>query len=94
MAPRKNMTEPEEPIDPFSELTWEDLEEWAGNRIVARGRSYARKGAVQELKRAEDGALIAWVLGSHRYAVRVSIEGSRDLISECTIMDPKNWTTH
>ena len=90
MATQKKKTEPEKPIDPFSELTWEDLEEWAGDRIVARGRSYARKGAVQELKRAEDGALIAWVLGSHRYATRVSVEGRKDLISGCTC---PYWTT-
>ena len=90
MAPQKKKTQPEKPIDPFSDLTWEDLEEWAGDRIVARGRSYARKGAVQELKRAEDGALIAWVLGSHRYATRVSVEGRKDLISGCTC---PYWTT-
>ena len=90
MATRKKKTEPEKPIDPFSELTWEDLEEWAGDRIVARGRTYARKRAVQELKRTEDGALVAWVLGSHRYATRVSVEEKKDLISGCTC---PYWTT-
>ena len=90
MAPRMKKTKPEKPIDPFSELTWDDLEEWAGSRILARGRSYARKGAVQELKRDEEGALVAWVSGSDRYATRVSIEGSKDLIGECTC---PYWTT-
>ncbi len=90
MAPRKNMTEHEEPIDPFSELTWDDLEEWAGSRIVARGRSYQRKGAVRELQRDEEGALVAWVAGSHLYATRVSIEGDKDLTGECTC---PYWTT-
>ncbi len=90
MAPRTKKTEPEQPTDPFSELTWDDLEEWAGSRIVARGRSYQRKGAVRELRRDEEGALVAWVAGSRRYATRVSIEGSEDLICECTC---PYWTT-
>ncbi len=78
-------TSPEEPVDPFSELTWDDLEEWAGSRIVARGRSYRRKGAVRELQRdEEEDALVASVVGSRLYAVRVRIDGSKDLISECT----------
>ena len=84
MAPRKKRTKPKKPIDLFSKLTWEDLEEWAGDRIVARGQSYLRDGAVRDLQRAEDGALVAWVLGSRRYATRVSIEGRKNLESECT----------
>ena len=90
MAQRKKKTNPEEPVDPFSELTWDDLEEWAGSRIVARGRSYQRKGAVRELQHDEEGALVAWVVGSRLYATRVSIVGSKDLISECTC---PYWTT-
>ena len=90
MAQRKKKTNPAKPIDPFSELTWDDLEKWAGSRIVARGRSYQRKGAVRELRRDEEGALVAWVAGSRRYATRVSIEGSKDLICECTC---PYWTT-
>ncbi|MDE3000451.1 MAG: hypothetical protein OXU79_15360 [Gemmatimonadota bacterium] len=90
MASRKKKTKREEPIDPFSELTWDDLEEWAGSRIVARGRSYQRKGAVRELKRDEEGALVAWVVGSRLYAARVNIDADKDLISECTC---PYWTT-
>ncbi|MCY3767496.1 MAG: hypothetical protein OXH06_18930 [Gemmatimonadetes bacterium] len=90
MSPRTKKTKPEEPIDPFSELTWDDLEEWAGSRIVARGRSYQRKGAVRELQCDEEGALVAWVAGSRLYAARVSIEGGKDLICECTC---PYWTT-
>lgn len=90
MASRMKKTKPEAPIDPFSELTWDDLEEWAGSRIVARGRSYQRKGAVRELQRDDEGALVAWVAGSHLYAVRVSVDGSKNLISECTC---PYWTT-
>ena len=90
MASRTKKTKPEQPVDPFSELTWDDLEEWAGSRIVARGRSYQRKGAVLELQRADDGALVASVVGSRLYTARVSIDGSKDMISECTC---PYWTT-
>ena len=84
MATRKKKTKPKKPIDPFSKLTWEDLEEWAGSRIVARGQSYLTRGAVRDLGRAEDGALVAWVLGSRRYATRVSMGGRKNLESGCT----------
>ena len=90
MPPLKNKTKSEVPVDPFSELTWDDLEEWAGSRIVARGRSYQRRGAIRDLQRDEEGALVAWVTGSRLYAARVSIEGSKDLICECTC---PYWTT-
>ena len=81
---KKKTTKKQKPSDPFSKLTWEDLEEWAGNVIVGRGRPYQRKGAVENLGRAEDGALVAWVMGSQRYATRVRIEGKKSLESECT----------
>lgn len=90
MASRMNKNSPDKPNDPFSELTWDDLEEWAGSRIVARGRSYQRRGAVRDLQRDEEGALVAWVTGSRLYATRVSIEGRKDLICECTC---PYWTT-
>ena len=90
MTPRKKNIEPEGPTDPFSELTWDDLEEWADSRIVARGRSYQRKGAVRELQRDEEGALVAWVAGSRLYATRVSIEGDKDITGKCTC---PYWTT-
>ena len=90
MAPRKKKTKPKKPVDPFSSLRWDDVENWAGSRIVARGQSYLESQAVQDLKRAEDGALVAWVLGSRRYATRVRIEGRKNLQSECTC---PYWTT-
>ena len=90
MPPRKKETKPKNPVDPFSSLRWEDVENWAGNRIVARGQSYLDSRAVQDLKRAEDGALVAWVQGSRRYATRVRTEGRKNLQSECTC---PYWTT-
>ena len=90
MPPRKKKKKTKKPVDPFSSLRWEDVENWAGSRIVARGRSYLKSRAVQDLKRAEDGALVAWVQGSRRYATRVRIEGRKNLESECTC---PFWTT-
>ncbi len=84
MRQRKKKTRPREPPDPFAKLTWEDLEEWAGNRIVDRGRSYQERGAVGDLERAGDGALVAWVLGSRPYATRVRLDAGKKLKSECT----------
>ena len=87
---KKKSAKKKEPIDPFSKLTWEDLEEWAENRIVARGRSYQRSGAVRDLGRTEDGASVAWVMGTRRYATRVRVGGRKNIESECTC---PYWTT-
>src|SRR2546426_1937797 len=68
--------------DPFEDLTWHDLEEWGGAAIVSRGRSYQRGDRVQNLARSETG-LVAWVLGTHRYATVVEAEDG-ELTSFCT----------
>lgn len=69
--------------DFFLELTWSELESWAGPKIVSRGRSYQRSGRVKELARTAAGDLLAWVDGSERYATLVTIKG-RDISSFCT----------
>ena len=69
--------------DFFKDLTWNDLEEWAGAAIVSRGRSYQRGGRVQGLARSESGGVVAWVQGTHRYATVVEVE-SGELTSFCT----------
>ena len=69
--------------DPFAHLTWDDLEEWAGSKIVGRGRSYSQRGAVRDLGRTADGAIVAWVHGERRYATKVTMESGR-LLSTCT----------
>jgi uncharacterized Zn finger protein len=71
-------------IDRFTALTWDDLDAWAGGRIVSRGRSYRRSGAVTELAVTADGRLIAWVKGTRRYAVRVDIPRRGRPKSSCT----------
>ena len=51
--------------DPFADLTWEDLEDWAGTTIVSRGRTYQRNSSVSDLGITPEGTLIAYVLGRH-----------------------------
>ena len=55
----------------WSDLTWADLNDWAGSRAVTRGRSYQRRGSVHELGMSPEGELVAWVVGGSRYATRV-----------------------
>ena len=81
---KKKTTEKQKPSDPFSKLTWEDLEEWAGNVIVGRGRPYQRNGAVENLGRTAGGTLAAWVRGTRRYATRVRLTERNGLESACT----------
>jgi len=69
--------------DPFKELTWDDLREWAGTKILSRGRSYQRGRCVRELARTSSGGLIAWVSGSARYATRVQHQKD-GLEADCT----------
>jgi uncharacterized Zn finger protein len=74
-------------VDQWRGLTWDDLEEWVGPRSLQRGRSYQRTGRVQDLARAADGALIAWVRGTERYATlvqRIEADGQCTLRSRCT----------
>ena len=75
--------------DPFADLTWEDLEDWAGTTIVSRGRTYQRNSSVSDLGITPEGTLIAYVLGSTRYVTQVAIQDG-DLTSECTC---PYWTT-
>ena len=73
--------------DRWAALTWPDLERWAGDRSVARGRAYQRGGRVRDLALSADGRLLATVQGTERYAVAVSLQagGKRvRLHSECT----------
>ncbi len=69
----------------FGDLTWDDLNEWVGSKIVSRGRNYQRQGRVSELAQTEDGALVAWVDGSDRYATKVVTDddGMPDSICTC-----------
>ncbi len=55
----------------WSDLSWTDLNDWAGSRAVTRGRSYQRRGLVEDLGISRGGELVAWVTGRERYATRV-----------------------
>lgn len=71
----------------WGSLTWANVEDWAGSRSVARGRSYQRQGRVGDLAAAEDGRLLATVTGGARYVVSVRLTGrgrSRAIESKCT----------
>ena len=47
--------------EPFAELTWGDLEAWAGSRTATRGFDYQKSGQVHELARTPGGGFVAWV---------------------------------
>jgi uncharacterized Zn finger protein len=71
----------------WRDLTWDDLDAWAGPRSLQRGRSYQRTGHVRDLARCADGSLLAWVQGQQRYATHVELrpeEGEPGLLSRCT----------
>ena len=72
-------------LDQFADLTWNHLEEWAGGKIVSRGKNYQRQGRVRDLAVTEDDGLMAWVDGTERYATRVVMDddGLPDSICTC-----------
>jgi uncharacterized Zn finger protein len=57
----------------WRDLTWDNLEEWAGSRSLERGRSYQRSGHVRDLAHSADGVLLAWVQGTERYATQAEL---------------------
>ena len=69
--------------DPFQEITWEDLEKWAGRKIVARGQNYQKRGYVEDLGKLGDGNIIASVQGTEYYATQVILAENK-LSSQCT----------
>jgi uncharacterized Zn finger protein len=80
----RNRTQSKQPqAEPFTALTWNEIQNWAGAVIVSRGQRYQRSGQVHDLARTSSGGLVAWVLGSDRYATRVEPE-SGELVATCT----------
>lgn len=80
---KKDMARNTSKKDLFKQLTWDDLQDWAGNRILSRGQSYQRSRKVKELAQTEAGGIVAWVHGGQRYATMVDFEDG-ELISACT----------
>ena len=70
--------------DPFINLSWDDLKEWAGSKIVSRGRNYQRQNLVSKLVVLDSGGLLAWVAGTRRYATKVKIDEEGLPTSICT----------
>ena len=71
----------------YANLTWDDLESWAGEKIVSRGSSYV--GNVRQLSQTPTGDLLAWVDGSKRYATHIWITPKGELNSTCSC--PYDW---
>jgi len=78
------MTKKKSRLEIISNLTWNDLEDWAGGTIVSRGRTYQRQGRVSDLAVTDDGNLVGWVDGSKRYACKVVIDADGQIDSTCT----------
>lgn len=74
---------PEKKTSAFSDLTWDDLREWAGSKIVSRGQSYQRGGSVHNLTKTGTDGLIASVHGTAHYTTLVEMKEGR-LTSSCT----------
>ncbi|MGB7934036.1 MAG: SWIM zinc finger family protein, partial [Gammaproteobacteria bacterium] len=68
-------------------LTFDDLREWAGGKILNRGKDYVKR--VDQLFRTRENDLVAWVTGSERYATSVRVTAKGDLESFCTC--PYEW---
>ena len=69
------------------QLTLDDLHDWVGETILNRGKGYVKR--VDQLSRAQDNTLFAWVTGSERYAtsVRVGEAGDFEHVYSC----PYDW---
>ena len=68
----------------LAELSWNDLNDWAGSRIVSRGKNYQRQGRVSKLAETDAGELIAWVEGTETYAAMVGMDKQGLPESVCT----------
>ena len=71
--------------DLFINLSWNNLREWAGSKIISRGKSYQRQKLVSKLAVLDNGSLLGWVNGTHRYATQVHSgqEGLPESICTC-----------
>jgi uncharacterized Zn finger protein len=69
------------------ELSFDDLHDWAGERILNRGKGYAKR--VDELSGTQDNILVAWVSGSERYATSIRVDKKGGFEYFCTC--PYDW---
>lgn len=78
------MPKKKRPFDLFADLSWEDLNHWAGSKIVSQGRNYQQQGRVTDLVQADENTLVAWVNGSEQYATKVVMTSDGLPESQCT----------
>jgi uncharacterized Zn finger protein len=71
----------------ITDISWEQLEAWAGDEVVARGRGY--KNRVNDLKLRSDTHLVATVEGRSRYHTEIWLEEDGELVCSCSC--PYNW---
>jgi uncharacterized Zn finger protein len=69
--------------DPFKELKWSDLQDWAGGKATAKGIKYQEEERVKEIKRTPEGSLVARVEGTSDYFTEISLKDGK-LSSICT----------
>lgn len=69
--------------DPFKELKWSDLQDWAGGKATAKGIKYQEEGRVKELQLTTEGSLVARVEGTTDYFTEVTLKQGK-LSSICT----------
>lgn len=56
----------------LGQLTYDDLDQWAGEQIRTRGKSYIKR--IDGLHRTPENELVAWVAGTQRYATLVRLK--------------------
>lgn len=83
----KSKSKTPKPQAEWSQLTWDDLANWAGGSTLTRGRSYQRSRRVKKLAISQDGVLLATVQGTERYTTTVALKAGQkqpSLESLCT----------
>jgi uncharacterized Zn finger protein len=83
------MPKKKDKLERFTHLTWSDLGDWVGGKIVSRGKRYQGRGLVSDLAVTADEGLIAWVKGTRKYATKVVMK--RDGLPEATCTCPYDW---
>ena len=66
----------------LGELTYADLDQWAGEKIRTRGKSYIKR--VEGLHRTPNDELVAWVSGTEEYATLVHLDAAGEHEWFCT----------
>ncbi|MBN1982281.1 MAG: SWIM zinc finger domain-containing protein [Chitinivibrionales bacterium] len=80
---KKNTTTRKKKTIDFASLKTTDLKRLFGDTIYSRGHTYQANGQVEELRRTNEGGLVAWVEGTATYATTVTIS-KKKVVSNCT----------